>query len=664
MTTTTTSTKKETTEKTGSTVRSSISETNTASTTTRSAKTDSKPLGKQAVKPVAAKPSSAPLAKETSAKKPLSSKSSLNTSISNKKDLKATKTLSLSIDQAGSTTSAASNIATVALTTEPQVTETIIQEIPESNADSTPVVTPKEEVKVEAEVPQVNSEQTEQDAEPKEPEVVEQIERIEHVEHVEQVIQMEQVEQHEQVNNHDEAVGEEDEEMEEGELVVDVVEEERQSSPVELENHVDNNAQNENCEDNLGQDDQEILAGNVDAPSYANESPNLSPVKKDFLASVNGAQSVVEDDLGVPVSEEQIVISEDAVNQNGTIDTNNELEILSGNINGENLVENGDLKTNENEIVDGNYLNANDDVMTRSFIEDSAYPQSNPFSDHQSAQQVNQIKHQVLNESCDLNRTHELFEGEESNAQESNIEENLVLNKTSDECADTEALTNGFGSLQLDNTGDNNNHNNHQNGHEHHEPNQWHLLGLPAPINPTDVGQSSSLTQASSLVEKKSTPNGKKTVQPTSPSGNQGGENGLKSLNKNQATSHAAKPVRTMGVHPTYVELSYIPAHGNGNYCDAEFFKRVRARNYVLSALEPNESILNALIEAKETWEDKSLQVSLIPTYESDLMKKWFVSNEEKLVRLKIDVLPAAKYATITMDENPDLSCHVYKLEF
>jgi hypothetical protein len=45
-------------------------------------------------------------------------------------------------------------------------------------------------------------------------------------------------------------------------------------------------------------------------------------------------------------------------------------------------------------------------------------------------------------------------------------------------------------------------------------------------------------------------------------------------------------------------------------------------------------------------------------------MRRWFEANEENLARLKIDIMPAANYATITMDDNPDLSSQVYKLEF
>ncbi len=83
-----------------------------------------------------------------------------------------------------------------------------------------------------------------------------------------------------------------------------------------------------------------------------------------------------------------------------------------------------------------------------------------------------------------------------------------------------------------------------------------------------------------------------------------------------------------------------------------------------MSTEEPSEKLLNALIEAKESWEEKNLQVSIIPTYESDVIRRWYLENEENLARLKIDITPAANMSTLTMGDNPDLTCQLYKLEF
>ena len=53
------------------------------------------------------------------------------------------------------------------------------------------------------------------------------------------------------------------------------------------------------------------------------------------------------------------------------------------------------------------------------------------------------------------------------------------------------------------------------------------------------------------------------------------------------------------------MDLAYVPHHGSSNYANAEFFKRVRARYYVFSGVEPSREVFNALLEAKRTWENK-----------------------------------------------------------
>ena len=50
-----------------------------------------------------------------------------------------------------------------------------------------------------------------------------------------------------------------------------------------------------------------------------------------------------------------------------------------------------------------------------------------------------------------------------------------------------------------------------------------------------------------------------------------------------------------------------MPHHGDAMYTDIEFFKRVRARYYVFSGVEPCREVFEALLEAKKLWEDKDL---------------------------------------------------------
>ena len=58
---------------------------------------------------------------------------------------------------------------------------------------------------------------------------------------------------------------------------------------------------------------------------------------------------------------------------------------------------------------------------------------------------------------------------------------------------------------------------------------------------------------------------------------------------------------------PLYMDLAYVPCHGDAHYSDVEFFKRVRARYYVFSGVEPSREVFDALLEGKKTWENKEL---------------------------------------------------------
>lgn len=69
------------------------------------------------------------------------------------------------------------------------------------------------------------------------------------------------------------------------------------------------------------------------------------------------------------------------------------------------------------------------------------------------------------------------------------------------------------------------------------------------------------------------------------------------SLGRNNKSSNA----------PIYLDLTYVPHHGNSYYSNVEFFKRIRARYYVFSGTEPSKEVYNALLEAKQTWDDKDL---------------------------------------------------------
>ncbi|XP_053660441.1 microtubule-associated protein futsch [Anopheles marshallii] len=135
--------------------------------------------------------------------------------------------------------------------------------------------------------------------------------------------------------------------------------------------------------------------------------------------------------------------------------------------------------------------------------------------------------------------------------------------------------------------------------------------------------------------------------------------NNEKNLRKRaESPTKAKKPTS-----PVYVDLSYVPHHGNSYYANVEFFKRVRARYYVFSGTEPSREVYNALLEAKQTWEDKELEVTIIPTYDTDVLGYWVSENEELLAKYHIDLSPSAARCTINLQDH-ETSCSAYRLEF
>lgn len=112
-----------------------------------------------------------------------------------------------------------------------------------------------------------------------------------------------------------------------------------------------------------------------------------------------------------------------------------------------------------------------------------------------------------------------------------------------------------------------------------------------------------------------------------------------------------------------YVDLAYIPHHGHTSYTNSEFFKKIRARHYVFSGIEPSKQVFNALLEAKQTWEDKDLETTIIPTYDTETLGCWVTENEETLTKYKIDLSPSASRCTINLQDH-ETSCSAYRLEF
>jgi hypothetical protein len=75
------------------------------------------------------------------------------------------------------------------------------------------------------------------------------------------------------------------------------------------------------------------------------------------------------------------------------------------------------------------------------------------------------------------------------------------------------------------------------------------------------------------------------------------------------STNNPRKSKQTSPSGPIfYVDVAYIPYHGNEHYVDSEFFRRIRARYYILNAIEINRLTLESLIDGKQQW-DKQEQI-------------------------------------------------------
>ncbi|KAJ6669799.1 hypothetical protein lerEdw1_000348 [Lerista edwardsae] len=112
---------------------------------------------------------------------------------------------------------------------------------------------------------------------------------------------------------------------------------------------------------------------------------------------------------------------------------------------------------------------------------------------------------------------------------------------------------------------------------------------------------------------------------------------------------------------PVYMDLVYIPNHSNSKNVDIEFFKRVRSSYYVVSgndpaAEEPSRAVLDSLLEGKAQW-GSNMQVTLIPTHDSEVMREWYQETHEKQQELNIMVL--ASSSTVVMQDESFPACKI-----
>lgn len=135
----------------------------------------------------------------------------------------------------------------------------------------------------------------------------------------------------------------------------------------------------------------------------------------------------------------------------------------------------------------------------------------------------------------------------------------------------------------------------------------------------------------------------------------------VKTATAGPGTTKTTKPSAVPPGPPVYLDLCYIPNHSNSKNVDVEFFKRVRSSYYVVSgndpaAEEPSRAVLDALLEGKAQW-GSNMQVTLIPTHDSEVMREWYQETHEKQQDLNIMVL--ASSSTVVMQDESFPACKI-----
>ncbi|XP_035524551.1 microtubule-associated protein 1B [Morone saxatilis] len=136
---------------------------------------------------------------------------------------------------------------------------------------------------------------------------------------------------------------------------------------------------------------------------------------------------------------------------------------------------------------------------------------------------------------------------------------------------------------------------------------------------------------------------------------------GVKSATSGTVSGKVSGGASLPNCPPMYMDLVYIPNHCSAKNVDAEFFKRVRSSYYVVSGndqttQEPSRAVLDALLEGKAQW-GNNLQVTLIPTHDTDVMREWYQETHDKQQELNIMVL--ASSSTVVMQDESFPACKI-----
>ncbi|XP_029136297.2 microtubule-associated protein 1S-like isoform X1 [Labrus bergylta] len=138
------------------------------------------------------------------------------------------------------------------------------------------------------------------------------------------------------------------------------------------------------------------------------------------------------------------------------------------------------------------------------------------------------------------------------------------------------------------------------------------------------------------------------------------------SSNRSAPAKSAANPgskTTSNGEVSVYVDLAYIPSGSSSSTVSVDFFRCVRSSCYIISGDSPEReellrNTLDALLDGKRSWPD-TMQVTVIPTYESVAMQEWYQQTLDRQRELGITVL--GSNSTVAMQDETFPAC---KIEF
>ncbi|XP_040917212.1 microtubule-associated protein 1S-like [Toxotes jaculatrix] len=163
-------------------------------------------------------------------------------------------------------------------------------------------------------------------------------------------------------------------------------------------------------------------------------------------------------------------------------------------------------------------------------------------------------------------------------------------------------------------------------------------------------GSGKSRTGSQSVVAKG---NGSSTRTPSS---------SIRSAPAKSSTNPGSKST-SVGEVSMYVDLAYIPSGASSPTVSVDFFRCVRSSCYIISGDSPEREelmrhTLDALLDGKISWPD-TMQVTVIPTFESVSMQEWYQQTLDRQRELGITVL--GSNSTVAMQDETFPAC---KIEF